>query len=172
MAFSRYLGTDRNALLLCQNDRRTSSPFFLDLNAPEFLSSCICVFPGAPGMFFPPSAPARGSLVWMCFSSSKSREADWDGLGSVGSSFQTPGALECAVPGSPLWFWDPDGSWHTPMQSAEPAHRVYWHREYIGTGSAGFGQRSSPWCCAEPPSCSLLVLCSVSLGHLCSLTTP
>lgn len=167
MAFSRYLGTDRNALLLCQNDRRTSNPFFLDLNAPEFLSSCICVFPGAPGMFFPPSAPAGGSLVWMCFSSCKSREADWDGLGSVGSSFQTPGALECAVPGSPLWFWDPDGLWHTLMEPAEPAHR-----EYIGTGNIlaqavlGLDRGAAPGAVLSPPPVHCW-FCALFLWDIC-----
>lgn len=172
VAFSCYLGTDRNALLLCKNDRETRRSLFLDLNVPESLASCTCVFPGGSGMFLPPSAPARGSFYSWCgcvcvhVSPEKQTGLVW-GLWMVlsephGLELQNVLYQECSRYSS-LCFWGPGGSWHTLMQSAEPAHREYWHMQYW------VRQRSSTWCWAEPLSCLLLfVVCSVSLGHLCS----
>lgn len=106
-AFGCYLATDKNALLLYKNNGKTSKPFFLDLNVPEFLHSCTCVLPASSVVFLPLAAPAVRELLQFGvdpFLFMRVQRSRLGGFWSVGWSFQRPwpGAPECAVPGSPL----------------------------------------------------------------------
>lgn len=169
MAFSCYLGTDRNALLLCKNHGQTSKSFFLDKCTRVFTQLYLCV----PRWLL-------GVLASLC-SSTEGVAAVWCGDVSVhGNPEEQTGVFwVCWMVLSGPTAWSSRmccsrlssvflrSRWVLSHPTAIRASAGTAHSEYIA--NTGFRQRSSTWCFAEPLSCLLLVAtCSVSLGHLCS----
>lgn len=140
------------------------------INVAGFLHSCTCVFPDGSVVFLPLSAAALRELLQFgveMFLSTEIQRSRLEWFWVCWMVLSGPTAWSSRMCCSRLSSVFLRSRWVLSPPTAIRASAGTVHSEYIA--NAGFRQRSSTWCFAEPLSCLLLVAtCSVSLGRLCS----